>query len=360
MKIVRLVCIVVAAILVAASFLPMIETHWWAIRLLDFPRLQIAATLILLGAIVVFLFRHAPLVRGVLLIGIFSACATHTLTLWPYRPGGKNFVSECSADRRLSVMVANVRLGNRTAAPLLAMVREEQPDLLLVMETDDWWDHALHSLDDAMPNKIEKITGSYYGIHFFSRLPLVRPEIQFLAGQDTPSVVTAVTLRNGEIVDFLGVHPKPPQPWQSSLPRDADLYAAALLLRDRTEPGIIAGDLNATPWEKAINRMRRIARLIDPRHGYGYVPTFSTEHWFESWPLDHVFHEGGFATMSLKQLGAFGSDHFPYIVRLCRTTASAGEVPPVLWSDDLDKARSVLREQRRFKPVSAAALADQP
>ena len=350
MKVVRSLFTVIAAILITASFLPFVETYWWAIRLLDFPRLQIAIALALLGAAIPVLFRFAPWTGGLLLTGVGSALAAHAVTLWPYRPSGDNFVSECPADHRLSVMVANVRLGNRTAAPLLAMIRTEQPDLLLAMETDAWWDDALRPLEDAMPNAIKKITGSYYGIHVFSRLPLEHPEIRFLAGQDTPAVVTGVRLRNGELVDFIGIHPKPPQPWQSSLFRDGDLYAAALLLRERNEPGVIAGDLNATPWEEAIERMRRIARLIDPRRGYGYVPTFSAEHWFESWPLDHVFHEGGFATMSLQRLGDFGSDHFPYIVRLCRTTASAGEIPPALWGDDLDRAKNIvtdLRSQRR-------------
>ncbi|MCJ2062761.1 hypothetical protein MKK63_08575 [Methylobacterium sp. J-088] len=75
-------------------------------------------------------------------------------------------------------------------------------------------------------------------------------EIRHLAGQDTPAVVTGVTLRTGEVVDFVGIHPKPPQPWQSARGRDAQLYAAAAVLR-AAEPawarrrngfgGVIAG-----------------------------------------------------------------------------------------------------------------------
>ena len=208
-------------------------------------------------------------------------------------------------------MVANVQLGNREASRLLAAVDRETPDLLLALETDAWWDEALRPLEVSMPHTVQKLTGSYFGINLLSRLPLIHPEIRSLAGRTTPSILTGIVLGNGEVIDFVGLHPRPPLPWQSSSGRDAELYAAALRLRDRVEPGIVAGDLNATPWESAVDRMRRIARLIDPRRGYGYVPTFSAHSWWQSWPLDHVFHEGGFATVSLQRLDAFGSDHYP-------------------------------------------------
>jgi endonuclease/exonuclease/phosphatase (EEP) superfamily protein YafD len=331
----------VATLLVLASFLPIIQTEWWVIRLLDFPRLQIGLALIVLGCVLAFFLRRAPWTTGALLAGMGAAVAGHAVTLWPYRPGGENFLAGCPTERSLSVMVAKVLLGNRTVEPLLATVERERPDLLLAMETDEWWDEALRPLKRAMPFSIEKITGSYYGIHFFSRLPLVDPTIRFLVDGRTPSVVTGVTLRNGERVDFVGVHPKPPQPWQSSLGRDAELYAAALLLRDRKEPGLLAGDLNATPWEEAVDRSRRIAGLIDPRRGYGYVPTFSATSAIESWPLDHIFHEGGFATVSLKRLDAFGSDHYPYIVRLCRQ-ADGGATPPTALPEDFERARGII------------------
>lgn len=340
-RIVHAVLAAVAALLVVASFLPAIRTEWWAIRLLDFPRLQIGIALVVLGLLLAPFARRAPRANGLLVVGIVAAVAAHVVTLWPYRPVGAAVAADCPAEDSLSVMVANVLLGNRTAAPLLRMIDREKPDLLLAMETNAWWDEAFAPLKRTMPFGIQKITGSYYGIHLFSRLPLVDPEIRYLVDDRTPSIVTGVTMPNGDRVDFVGVHPKPPLPWQSALGRDAELYAAALLLRDRKEPGILAGDLNATPWEEAVERSRRVARLIDPRRGYGYVPTFSATSWVASWPLDHVFHQGGFATVSLKRLEAFGSDHYPYVVRLCRRRDVAGAPLPDL-DGDLAHARDIM------------------
>jgi endonuclease/exonuclease/phosphatase (EEP) superfamily protein YafD len=144
------------------------------------------------------------------------------------------------------------------------------------------------------------------------------------------------------VINFVGIHPKPPQLWQSARGRDAQLYAAAAELRERVEPGVLAGDLNATPWEIAVERMARLAGLIDPRRGYGYVATWNAHSSWWRWPLDHVFHTGGFATVSVERLDAFGSDHFPYLVRLCRQPGVGPKALPQRDAADVATANAVL------------------
>lgn len=338
----QIVLTALAVILILVSFFPLIETNWWVVRLADFPRLQFFMALVAVGTLLLLFRKRAPWATAVLIAGVLAAIVANAIALWPYRPNGADFVSQCPADRQLSVLVANVLLGNRNAGPLLEMVRREEPDLFLAMETDEWWDQALSPLAETMPHRMQSITGSYYGIHFFSRLPLVAPEILNLATPQTPAVYSGVTMRSGETIDFIGLHPRPPQPFQSTLGRDAQLYAAALLVRDGEKPAVVAGDLNATPWETAVERMRRIGALADPRRGYGYVPTFSATSWWQSWPLDHVFHEAGFATMSLSRLGFFGSDHYPYLVRLCRIADAGDDTLPNLREGDLEKAEAAI------------------
>jgi len=338
----RYALILLAAILAAASLVPLIPTEWWAVRLLDFPRLPFAGGLLAVGLALFPFLRGAPGSTLPALALVTLALAVNAWILWPYRPTGGMRVEECPVERRLSVLIANVQLGNRNAAPLVEAVGREEPDLFLAMETDTWWDEALKPVLAAMPHALQRITGSYYGIHFFSRLPLVNGGIRHLAGQDTPAVVTGVTLRSGEVINFVGLHPKPPQPWQSARGRDAQLYAAAAVLRDRVEPGVLAGDLNATPWEIAVERMARLSGLIDPRRGYGYVATWNAHSSWIRWPLDHVFHEGGFATLDVERLEAFGSDHVPLLVRLCRQTGERGRMTPQRDADDVAAANAVL------------------
>lgn len=330
------VCGVAVTALAAATFLPFVHTKWWLVRLMDFPRVLYIVGLVAVGVALLAFLRRFTWTTVVLLSAVLAALVTNAVILWPYRPSGGTAVASCPAERTLSVMIANVELGNHESAPLLKAVADQKPDLFLAMEIDDWWNAALQPIAADMPQTLEKITGSYYGIRFFSRLPLVDPTIHVFANRDTPSIVTGVTLRTGETVTFIGMHPKPPLPGQSSLGRDAELYAAGQMLRNRASPAILAGDLNAVPWEQAVERMRRIAGIVDPRRGYGYVASWNAKRWWAKWPLDNIFDRGGFGVLSLERLAPFGSDHYPYVVRLCRDTPSIPEKPAPLGEDDRD------------------------
>ena len=341
-----LLCVlgIAVAALAAATFLPFVYTKWWFVRLMDFPRVLYMIGLVALGLTLLTFLRRFTWTTLVLLSAVAASLVTNVVILWPYRPSGDTTVANCPAERTLSIMIANVELGNRESAPLLKAVAEQKPDLFLAMEIDDWWDKALQPIAADMPHTVQKITGSYYGIHFFSRLPLVDPTIHVFANRDTPSVVAGVTLRNGETVTFIGMHPKPPIPGQSSLGRDAELYAAGQMLRDKAPPAIVAGDLNAVPWEQAVERMRRIAGLVDPRRGYGYVASWNAKRWWAKWPLDNIFDRGGFGVLSLERLDAFGSDHYPYTVRLCRETSSPSEKPAPVGEDDREAIDAAFKD----------------
>lgn len=244
------------------SFIPLLDSNRWWVRLLDFPRLQGAVALLILAVPVVLYFRYFRKMAGLALILIGSALSHHGFVLFPYFQSGQAFpAAECLPGSTMSVMIANVKMRSTPDGRLLDLVREVQPDLFLAMETNEKWNEALAPLEETMPHTVSHVSDSTFGIHLFSRLPLESPDIRFLAGQDTPQVVTGVTLPSGETVDFLGVHPRPPIPSQSNttLGRDAVLYKAALLLRESERAGIVAGDFNATPGRMPSNGCARLA-----------------------------------------------------------------------------------------------------
>ena len=272
-----LVALAIALALIV-SLVPFVDTKWWLVRLLDFPRLQFGIVTLLLLVPLPFFSRAHPRIVLVLAGAALAALGGDGYKLWPYRSFSEASLADasCPADRGLVVMISNVLLSNRQSQTLLDEVQAQKPDIFLAMEIDEWWDRTLQPLAADMPYGATKITGSYYGMRLFSRLPLVDTDVRFLAGRDTPSIVTGVKLRDGETATFLGIHPRPPLVGQSALPRDAELYAAAKILREKEGPAIMAGDLNATPWEDAVRRTRRIAGLVSPRQGYGYTCTAST------------------------------------------------------------------------------------
>ncbi|HEV7371648.1 endonuclease/exonuclease/phosphatase family protein [Arenibaculum sp.] len=334
----------IGAILVVASFLPLTETNIWWVRVLDFPRLQFMIALAVVGALI-FLFARPRRIGGwLVLAGMVAAVGCHVYKLHPYwewvEPRAVA-VSRCADGSRLRVLVANVQKGNRQDERLLALVEETDPDVFLAMETDEWWNERLAPLRNDFAHQVQHVGSGYFGMHLFSKYELVDPEIRFLAEQDVPSIFTDIRLPDGQMVEFLGIHPRPPRALQPSTGRDAQILAAALEARASAEPSILAGDLNAVPWERVVRRAMRIGRLLDPRVGRGYIPTYDAQQLLLSWPLDQVLYEDAIGLTALERLPEFGSDHYPYLADLCHAPVLAErQHAPEMEEGDLAEAQT--------------------
>ncbi len=333
-----------------ATFLALWPTNMWWVRMTDFPRLQYAIAIGVVLLVLALAGRLPDRFRTALAGLLLAALAYNAVKLAPYLPEATGDATACAPEREFSVMVANVKLENYHAAELLEIVRERDPDLLLALETTEWWDRQLAELSDEMPHSVARITGSYFGIHLMSRLPLASTEVVVPVGQNTPAILSTITLPEGDEVRFLGIHPRPPHPGQSSVGRDAVLMWAGFKAASVDRPMVLAGDLNAVPWERTVERMQRIGGLIDPRRVFGFQPTYDAHSWWMAWPLDQVLHTQGVAVTDMEVLPGFGSDHYPVEVTLCHRPA---EVPsPEPHPGDLDRARAIIATAMRAVPAS--------
>jgi endonuclease/exonuclease/phosphatase (EEP) superfamily protein YafD len=327
-------------ILVAATFLPLIETNAWWVRMLDFPRLQMLVLLTLLGAAFLFTLRGRRPWAYALALGVAAAIADHAVKLAPYAPTRAVEAAECPAGHGFSVMVANVQLGNRDADALISLVRARRPDILLAMETDAWWDERLAVLEADMPHTVERITGSYFGMHLFSRLPMADARAKAPVEQDAPAISVDVQLPAAGDIRLIGVHPRPPTPGQSSTGRDGQLMWAALEARRGERPVVVAGDFNAVPWERTVERMQRVGRLVDPRETHGFLATYDAQSAWMKWPLDQVLAAQTLDVMRIERLPGIGSDHYPILASICRRNGP--QAPPPLRNDDLVEAERTI------------------
>ena len=207
---------------------------------------------------------------------------------------------------------------NRDASRCLGVIREQRPDIVLAVETDDWWLSQLQHLAQDYPHTCHAPLPNTYGMLVFSRLPLVHKEIQFILDPGVPSFHGRVRLPSGIEANLHFVHPKPPAPQESktSTRRDAELLLVGRAIQAHDGPTIVAGDLNDVAWSHTSELFRRLARLLDPRVGRGMLPTFNANYKLLRWPLDHVFHSAHFRLQDLKRLPHIGSDHFPIYIRL--------------------------------------------
>ncbi len=315
----------IGGLLVLATLLPFLRSDAGFIRTFDFPRLQVAVAILPVIALLLAFARDAS---GLVLAAALVACFAYQLTrIVPFTPlHAPQAVAAAEVtgreDRRVSILVANVLQDNTDHDALLRLVTQHDPDLVLLLETDDRWRDALAPLRARYPHAVEQAQPNTYGLLFYAKLPLEDPRIRFLLEDDVPSIRTGVVLPSGDRFTFHGVHPRPPHPGHSSAPRDAELVMVAHEVRKTGGPVVVAGDLNDVAWSRTTTLFQKISGLLDPRIGRGLFPTFNANWPMLRWPLDHVFFSDDFLLGRLERLPHIGSDHFPILISLYRSEAA--------------------------------------
>ena len=340
---------------VAASFLPLIETNVWWVRYFDFPRVQVSVVLLVLIALVIlFGGLKRPWAVSALVLGL-AALGYQAYRLHPYSTLVAPMAvagPDCAENDRLALLVANVQQSNEQFEALFGMVENVDPDVFIVLETDERWDAALAGMSERFPYRTQYVpdgedTGAF-GMHLLSRHRLIASETMFYFGNDTPTILADIVLPGGAQVRIVAVHPRPPLYWsQPTTMRDAHLLTAALEARNSDIPTIVAGDLNAVPWERTVRRAMRIGGLLDPRVGRGLYPTYDVQSWLMSWPLDQILFQDGLSLAEWEVLPPFGSDHAPVLAALCVAPGlAAGQGAPALEADDMEEAETSIEAAR--------------
>lgn len=343
--------VIVGLALALATALPLWRRQSWWVRVFDFPRLQIATGLLVVlvahGAVQGFEAPASDLAFGALL----TACLA--LQVWrivPYTRLAKVQVLQSTQARPaepLRLLSANVLQPQHRSAGLLQHIRDTDPDVVLALETDDWWLGQLAPLAERYPHQVLLPQDNTYGMLLYSRLPLRDVEVSYLIEADVPSIHCTLVLPTGLHVRLHCLHPRPPAPAEhpDSIPRDAELLVVGKAIKDDPLPTVLMGDLNDVAWSHTSHLFCRISGLLDPRRGRGFFNTFHAHHRLLRFPLDHFFHSNAFKLVDFRRLAPFGSDHFPVFIHLSHEP-QAQAAQPEAHADRADRqeARAKIEE----------------
>jgi len=306
---------------IASTLVPFIRSDAWWVRIFDFPRIQIAAisTLILAGDLA---FRKDTSLSGHIIHVVLTLCILYqAYKIRPYTVFARKQVERAKQPRNqstVSLLLANVKMDNRNSILLRQIITEADPDVILIVEADEWWQNELRRFATIYRFTVQQPQDNTYGMLLYSRLELVGPEVRFLIEDDVPSIRAALKLRAGVEIELHCLHPKPPVPQENaqSTERDAELMVVGKETKGKELPVIVMGDLNDVAWSQTTLLFQKISRLVDPRIGRGLYNSFHAGYFFLRFPLDHFFHSTHFRLIRLKRLAYFGSDHFPMYIRL--------------------------------------------
>ena len=260
-----------------------------------------------------------------------AALGTQVVQILPYTRFARKEVMAGEGKADLRILTANVLQQNQRTEVYRKLIRELQPDVIVLTEPNGRWAEEMAYLKHSYPYVVNQAQENTYGMILYSRLKLIEPEVRFLVKPEIPSIRARVRLGSGCEVWLYAVHPEPPASLKRSKtprgsgPRDVELLLLAEELEKVKEPVVVVGDFNDVAWSHTTRLFKRLSGLLDPRRGRGMFNTFHADYPPLRYSLDHLFHSKHMTLIDFQRLPATGSDHFPIYAAL-KLTPRAPEV----------------------------------
>lgn len=295
-------------------------THW-IVRVVDFPRIQFIFLGLTAWVGLFFSIDDFATWQWLFMVMLTLAILAQAHMVLPYTLIWKKEVKQATQrdpKHQVRLMISNVLTPNDQIQKLIDLVKKEHPDLLITLETDHKWQHALSVIEPDYPHTVKVPLDNLYGMHLYSKFELINPQVRYLVVDDIPSIHTQIKLHNDKIIWLYCLHPMPPSPTEAtkSATRDAELLLVGKHIKQHQQIAILAGDLNDVAWSRTTRMFQRISGLLDPRIGRQFNNTFHAKYPLFRWALDHVFHSSYFTLVENRRLPSVGSDHFPVLTVL--------------------------------------------
>lgn len=341
---------IVSCILIIAVFLSHVKRDFWVYKILEYPRLQKLVLLVVVLIIWVFQWPYDSLFYKLVVGALIISVVYVIYKIWPYTILSKKEMLKALHNdpaNQLKVFTANVYQDNHQYDNMLNQIRETDPDLIFLLETDEGWINHMKQLEKDYPYQLSAPLDNTYGLQFYSRLALSESSVNYLVKDDIPSISGIIELKSGEKIQLFGLHPEPPVPGESaySTAKDKELMIVALKVRECKLPAIVFGDLNDVAWSHTTELFRKTSGMLDPRRGRGYYNTFSAHSWFIRFPLDYIFCTKEFRLIEMKRLPKNGSDHFAMFTFISfEKSVKEGQEIPEADKEELKEAKEIAHQ----------------
>jgi endonuclease/exonuclease/phosphatase (EEP) superfamily protein YafD len=304
----RLLALAALAI-IAASLLPLGARAWWVLDLATHFRVQYAAAALVL--IVLFALRR----RYAWCAALAASAAISLLPVLPYLPLGTRPAIASTSGRPVEVLTANLLFRNHSAERFLEIVREQSPDVVVLVEYTEEWAGAVGEIRHAYPYRFERSDRGAYGIALFSRYPLDNAAPLALGR----SLAVEATVRPPGEAPFtlVGVHLRSPTTGWRAGQRNWQFGKLAARLAELPGPVVVTGDFNITPYSPYFTEWLAQTGLTDARaRHHSLAATWPAPLSFLGIPIDHFVVSDDIEVVSQRRLPAFGSDHYPILAEL--------------------------------------------
>jgi endonuclease/exonuclease/phosphatase (EEP) superfamily protein YafD len=252
-------------------------------------------------------YALAVLMTGVVLV--------HAIAVFESVGEAEPVPAAARAAPRLRLLSTNVRYTNPTPERLARELLAADADVLLVQEVTPEWGRVFDAagFDERYPHVEIWPRRDAGGQAIYSTLPM--SDVRVVERENWPTISARV--RVGDVsVALVDVHTIGPPSGMSR--HVATVDALVDLAESLPAPRVLAGDFNATPYNRTLDRIADLG--LDSAHerrGRGLATTWPNgEKNLPPIRLDHVFVDDEIVILDVRELDGTGSDHKPVLVDL--------------------------------------------
>jgi endonuclease/exonuclease/phosphatase (EEP) superfamily protein YafD len=207
----------------------------------------------------------------------------------------------------------NVSYRQFSVRRLREMIREVNPDVLVMQELTPSTAAALTDLDTEFAHHLKFPADGPYGIALWSHHELEGAQL-FALGR-LPAIEARVLAPSGSFAVF-GVHLSAPTTPRRAAARNEELRQLAARSAAVDGALLVAGDFNLSPYSPRFSDWLDASGLTDTRRGRTLSVSWPTLLPIVGIPIDHVAVSSEFQILSHRRLPDFGSDHYGVLVEL--------------------------------------------
>jgi len=299
--------VVCTAFVVALNLVPLAARLNWTLELTTHFRVQYLLVTALMLAV-------AALRRKWVAVAVLVAAgAVSAAPVLPYVPRAAGPQTGAVSGAPLKVLTVNVSFRQFLPRRLLEIVRETDPDVVVLQELTPHAERVLASLDTELPHFRKFPAEGAYGIGLWSKHELESGET--IALGRLPAIQARVRGPSGSFT-IIGVHLSAPVTRRRAAARNQQLVELAARSAAVSGPLIVAGDFNTSPYSPYFTSWLEAAGLTDSRRGRTLSPSWPTTLRLAGIPIDHVAVNDEFMLLSHRRLPNFESDHFGVLVEV--------------------------------------------
>lgn len=279
----------------------------WLLDVLSHYHLQytVGLALCLLGLLLLRSFRFY-------LFGLFAALWINLYLVTPFfLPPPTSAAHAATEATPLRVMALNISTGNAGYGQVVTLIREREPDIVFMSEVrEDLLVVLREELADSYPYLHAEPSRMTLGVAFLSRQPFLDVQTVMPGGRGRRYLQAEIEWQ-GQPVTLVGIHPLPPMSGEWAASRNREIALMGQVANATTQPFVLLGDLNASPWSQPMRQLLTVTDLRYAMQGYGVGLTWRLAGVLLGAPLDYILVSPGWQVVDYVEGGDIRSDHIP-------------------------------------------------